>query len=480
MQRTKFTTNKSKDDKLSQYSTLLARVDLFNRLGTQYAGKRDIYKALGYPTNLTFEDYAARYQRQDIAKAIIDRPINAVWRGQVKLSQGKRDKDTRFEKAWKELWKKYHLKSKFIRLHKLANIGRYAILLFGFNDVKSPNDWQKPVGKTPKLIYLNPISEGNATISSFDQKSTSERFGLPEFYNITLSNDDMDSAQAVSRTMIVHYTRILHVTSDLLESDIYGTPSLRPVYNRLMDLEKLVGGSAEMFWRGARPGYTGEVDKEHFMNDTMKADLVNQLDEYENELRRFLINEGVKITSLDTQISDPINHVGIQLQMISAEKGIPLRILLGSERGELASSEDKSNWLESVQNIQSDVVEDRILNPFIDKCLTYSILPDTSENYNFIWPDLFAPSIKERADIGAIRAKAVMSYMNNPAAAIVCPPHMFYEFMLGLTTEEIKYWKDTNNLSPEAILEAIIKQTQATQKAGTAQGRGVKDSNKGK
>jgi hypothetical protein len=233
-----------------------------------------------------------------------------------------------------------------------------------------------------------------------------------------------------------------------------------------------------MFWRGARPGYAGEVDKEHFMNDVMKADLVNQLDEYENDLRRFLINEGVKLSTLESQVSDPVNHVLVQFQAISADTGIPIRVLLGSERGELASSEDKVAWLELIQNRQTEFVEDRILNPFIEKCIEYGVLPDTSENYSFIWPDLFAPSIKERADIGAIRAKALQSYMNNPAAAVVFPPHMFYEFMLGLTNEEIQFLKDNNQLSSDAILEAIIKQTQATQKTGVAQGRGVKNGNK--
>lgn len=471
MKRTKFdsASRSTSDQKLALYSTLLSRSLLFNRFGQQYGGARDIYQALGYKTELTYEDYAARYERQDIAKAIINRPIQATWRGKLELNQGKKERTTQFEKAWNDLWEKFKLKSKFIRLDKLSNIGRYGILLFGFDDVKNTDQWRTPVNKKANLIYLNPLHEGNAKIAAFDQNSTSPRFGQPELYNVTLSSED--EANRVSKTMVVHHTRVIHVAGELLESDIYGVPALKAVFNRLMDLEKLVGASAEMFWRGARPGYSGKVDKDHFISDPARDDLMNQLDEYEHDLRRFLINEGIDIAPLESQVSDPDKHVEVQIQMISAVTGIPKRILIGSERGELASSEDKASWLELIQTRQSEYAENQILRPFIDKCVLYSILPDPKIPYTFIWPDLFAPSIKERAKIGKTRAGALQSYMNNPAAAVVFPPAMFYEFMLGLTPEEIKYLQDNHKTNVKDDLTEIFKQIQASQAAGIGQGR---------
>lgn len=60
-------------------SQLVARQMLAAGLGVQqYDGERNLYQALGYPLYLTFEDYLARYTRQDIAKAIIDRPVKAT------------------------------------------------------------------------------------------------------------------------------------------------------------------------------------------------------------------------------------------------------------------------------------------------------------------------------------------------------------------------------------------------------------------
>ena len=61
--------------------------------------------------------------------------------------------------------------------------------------------------------------------------------------------------------------------------------------------------------------------------------LLKQLDEYEHNLRRIFINRGISMESMSPQVSDPSSHVDIQIQMISAQTGIPKRILTGSERG---------------------------------------------------------------------------------------------------------------------------------------------------
>ena len=112
---------------------------------------------------------------------------------------------------------------------------------------------------------------------------------------------------------------------------------LEAIFNRMEDIEKLVGGDAEMFWKGARPGFQGMVDKDFEFDDALKEDLMNQVFEYENDLKRILINKGVDLKLLAQQISDPANHMDVQLICVSAVTGIPKRMLSGSERGELAS-----------------------------------------------------------------------------------------------------------------------------------------------
>jgi len=421
-------------DRLTVLSQLVGRAQLAAKLGQQYGTDRNIYEALGYKTNITYADYASRYLRQDIARAIIDRPVKVTWQGDLEIIESDDDKETPLQKDWVELRDRLKLKSQFSRLDKLTGIGEFGVLLLGFSDVKKRDDFALPVsvGREKKLLYVKPFSQGDVEITKWETQAKNPRYGLPTEYTITITNPAGGEAE-----VRIHHTRVLHITDEKLESDVKGLPRLEAVYNRLMDLEKLVGGDAEMFWRGARPGYQGKLDKDFTMTTDTEDDLKDQIDEYENNLRRILIMEGVDLQSLAQQISDPSAHVDVQLQMISAVTGIPKRILTGSERGELSSSQDRTEWLSFVKSRREEFAEPNIVRPFVDKCIEYKILPEPKEKYDVQWQDLFAQSEKEKVDIGKSRSEALSKYASSPMAEMTIPPDEFLRYFLGLEKEQI-------------------------------------------
>lgn len=447
MERTKsIQTNAQLERKIETLSTLVSRAQLGSRIGLQsYGGKRDMYEALGYMKTIAYDDYAARYIRQDIAKAIIDRPAKATWAGELKVQEAQTQEETTFEKAWIDLDDTLNLKDKFSRIDRLTGVGCYGILLFGLDDVRTMEDFAKPVKSgTRKLLYLKPCGEGAASILQYETDPTNPRYGKPLFYNITISDSTAGSttAQVVNTTTLttvkVHYTRILHVVDDVLENDIIGIPRLESVFNRLTDLEKIVGGDAEMFWRGARPGFQGKVDADYQMTPDSKKDLQDQIDEYENNLRRILVNEGVSLEALDQHISDPMSHVNVQISMISAVTGIPKRILTGSERGELSSNQDSQEYRTYVQTRRETFAETNIVKPFVNKCIELAIFPKpTTGKYSIVWSDLFARSEAEIVKIGLDRSAALKNYITTPMAEAVVPPDAFMEFFLGLSPDQI-------------------------------------------
>lgn len=421
--------------------SLMGRAQLAAALGKQYGGKRDIYAALGYPDNITFEDYAARYSRQDMAKAIIDKPVDATWRGGFTLSEPGEVEKTQLETGFSDLYQRLHLLSVFNRLDKLSGLGRYGTLLFGLSDVQGPSDWTNPVigGSTLSLLYLKPLSEGSCKIQQFETDPTSERFGMPKLYTVEFSAAGSGQSN-YPNSLLVHWSRILHVVGGELEVDVFGTPRLQSVFNRLMDLEKLVGGSAEMFWRNARPGYQGKVDKDFTITDDQRDQLQQQLEEFEHDLRRFLINEGISIEALTGQVSDPASHVDAQIQMISAVTGIPKRILTGSERGELASTQDRETWLDMIGSRRDQFAEAKIIRPFVSRCIELKLLPEFSTGrYEVEWSPLYESSENDRAEVGRIRATALKEYSTNPQAESIVPPKAFYKLFLGLEDEQIEW-----------------------------------------
>lgn len=440
-------------------STLVARSSLAAAMGTQYSGARDLYKALGYPsdTELGFADYYARYKRQDIAKAIIDRPAKATWQGVIELIESNEANDTTFEKAWKKLNLDLGLKSRLLRVDKLTGIGRYGVLLLGLDDVKETADFAKEVtpGKR-KLLYVKPFSEDSAKIDTFEENTNNPRYGMPLTYTIQVVDMTMKSSVSVK----VHHSRVVHITDDPLESEVYGTPRLEAVFNSLMDIDKVTGGDAEMFWRGARPGYSGDLEKDYQMTEETKTDLLNQVDEYENDLRRILITEGVKMNALAQQVADdPGAHLDIHIQKISSQTGIPKRILTGSERGELSSAQDSSEWKEYVQARREDHAEPHIIRIFVKRLIELKILPEPTEDYTVKWSDLYAQSEKARVDIGKARATALREYTYSPISQLLLPPDAFMEFCLGFNTEQITLVHEmrTKEVSEEELNAAILE-----------------------
>ena len=425
--------------RLQVLSTLVSRMGFAAQLtGQAFEGQRNLYEALGYPTELTFADYYARYKRQDIAKAIIDRPVKATWQGDFKLQETNDEKETPTEKAWKDLFDDFRLKNILIRLDKLTGLGKFGILLFGLSDIHVVDDWKTPAARNAKLLYLRPFSEGSVTISQYETDPNNKRYGKPKLYSITLQQTE----EGRQLQLKVHFSRVLHVVDDILESDIEGSPRLESVFNRLMDLEKIVGGDSEIFWKGARPGYTGKVDPDYQLSEEQEEKLKEQLDEYEHNLRRFLVNEGVDYKALTQQIADPVNHVDIQLQMISAQTGIPKRILTGSERAHLSSTQDVAEWKTYISSRREHYAEPMVLRPFIDKCIELGILPKPKDRYSIAWDDLFALSEKEKVEIGKSRTEALRAYTANVLAGQTIPPEAFIKYFLGLDDEQMELIKE--------------------------------------
>lgn len=465
---------------IQNLSALVSRANLAARLGQHYSGSRDIYQALGYPTSITYDDYVTQYTRQDITKAIINRPVEATWRGKFTIQESDDADETPLEKRWRELDAKLGLKDKFVRLDKLSSLGKYGVLFLGFDGTVTEGDLAREVVRATDLLYVKPLGEGNAQIAEWERDTTNPRYGLPKIYNLTIVGPNKSV-----RDIRVHHSRVIHVPGELLESECEGVPVLEAVFNRLKDLEKIVGASAEMFWRGGRPGYHGKVEKDAQLTEDAEEELMNQLNEYEHNLRRFLLTQGIDVQSLATQVVDPAQAVEVQIQMISAVTGIPKRILTGSERGELASTQDKNNWLDMIQARREEFAEIQIVRPFVDRLIEVGVLPKPQEEYSVWWEDLYAQSEEDKAAIGKARSEILKNYASVPAASDHMPLEAFYKILMYLDDEEIELImeqreqaimeeeKEAMKLETELLQEEQHQQMQQTTFTGSEGGQQV-------
>ncbi len=94
--------------------------------------------------------------------------------------------------------------------------------------------------------------------------------------------------------------------------------------------------------------------------------------------------------------------------LLSGATGIPRRILLGSEAGQLASEQDRANWAERIEERRTSFAEPVILLPFIRKMQDAEVLPQT-DDIEIEWPNAFHMSPLEENQAMAQKARAAVN-----------------------------------------------------------------------
>lgn len=436
---------------LEEIKQLMGRAsDLRSQLSSRFGSNSSetLYQALDFPGEIKYEEYRERYKRQDIANRVVSAPVKYTWSSEPYVSETAAE-ETAFEKEYESFADETNLYFWLRKVDLLASLGRYAVLFLGFEG--STEDVSQPVEKATRVSYINALPENKATINVWDTDPNSSRFGLPVLYQIRFNIGTHESS-----TRLVHWTRIIHVAENTLESEIYGIPYLEPIYNRLLGLDKLCGGSPEMFWRGARPGYTAQAMQDSIVNQNQLSSIKEELSKYINDMQRFLFVEGVDIKALAPQVVSPKDHVEVQLQMISAATGMPIRMLTGSERGELASSQDERAWLKLIEQRREAVAKELILVPLIDRLIFLGVLPRPTSGFSVTWSPLVVLEEKDKAEIGKLRTESLSKYVETQGSENIVPVDLFLKRELSYSDEEIELAREMTDqfAEPETEVES--------------------------
>jgi hypothetical protein len=445
-------------------SALIDRLQYAQLHGLTFNQARDLYKVLGYSRILTSREYGERYARGGIAGRIVDVYPNATWRGGFDIVEDENPhEDTVFEKAWKDFGRKHQIVSKLLRVDKLSLLSTYAVLLLG-----APNDLHTELPKsTPgKLLYLTPYSGGgsartgrnfqqvtlatgayDADVSVYELETDpqNERFGLPRSYYLRRTELMPDATMRP-----VHWSRVIHVAEGVLWDEINGMPALERVWNLIDDLEKVTGGGAEAFWLRANQGLHLDIDKDMQLPDAQAAvaALKEQAEEYKHQLTRWLRTRGVTVSPLGSDVANFSSPADAILTQIAGAKGIPKRILTGSEMGELASSQDRDNWKDQINGRQTQYAGPYIIRPLIDRLIKYGYLPTPAKGvdaYEVKWPQMQVLTEQEKAD-GASKWAETNSKMGE----------------VVYTNDEIRsHWHGFEPLTPEQKKSVAQRQQEA-------------------
>jgi hypothetical protein len=403
---------------------------IMNRLrlasGMTFDGIRDLYKALGYKRDLQYRDYELRYRRGDVSTRFVEIHPKATWASGCEILENQDPKKiTEFEQAFIDLDNKVHFWNAFLRADILAGLEEYAVLVIG-----APGDPAKPIpdgsGSIDGIGYLMPYRKSNALIHSVVSDIRNPRFGQAELYQISYKPEGVISADTQSVNRLVHWTRVVHVADNLLESNISGVPRLENIWNRLDDLDKIVGGGAEAFWKTVYQGMQLDVDKEMDLDEDAKRELSAQIDEFEANMRRVFRTRGVKANPLGVNAVDFYSQMSAVIDIMCAAKGIPKRIFMGSERGELASAQDKATWDDEIDDRRSQFAWPSVVKPFVDRLIEHNYVPKPSNGYFVMWPERTKMTPTDKAVVAQR-----LSSLNKSMGAVVTVPSDIRERVLG-------------------------------------------------
>lgn len=440
-------------------NVMSARSELFRQL---FDPRRDIADECGYPRlgdHIPPQKYQDLFDRGAVPARVVEVYPKECFQTQPHVYETEDDEKTEFEEAWVQLSRQLRGENSFyqdeagspiweylLRADILSGIGSYGVILLGVDDGKA---LVEPVDKAKKLTFLRVFPEAYAQITQFDSDPTSLRYGLPIQYLLTF-NDPKQQVLSTS-TRSVHWTRVVHIADNLNSNEVYGVPRMQPVLERLLDLAKLYSGSAEMYWRGAFPGYVlsthpqlgGDVDVD-------QTGIKDMMEQYTNGLQRYVALMGMSMQGLAPQVVDPTSQINVQIEAICIKLGIPKRIFIGSERGELASSQDDAAWNDRLKERRKSYITPKIIVPFVDRLINLGILPEP-KGYSIFWDDLTSMSEAEKVNLMQAKTNALAQYISGNVEALV-PPKTYLVRILGMEAKEV-----------DAILEEAAKAAEEAQ-----------------
>lgn len=394
----------------SLLSPLVGRDSFLRRFGTadgmSFNGRRDLYEVCGYPRAIWPQQYLEKYRRGGIAKRIVDGYPMLVWAGGADVIE---DPDptvtTPFEEDVDTLVRR-GLWSLMMRSHKLARLGQYSVIIIGAD---GDPQTELPMMRGPQdIAFLKPYGEVRAKVKSIVTDSRDPRYGLPALYDVYTGTPtsysqgaDVSSSTVTTGygpTITVHWSRVHPVAEGLLEDEVYGEPALRSVWNLLLALEKIVHGGPEASWRRADPGLNfnykgipGATDDMPLTPEEIKR-VEEDADELVHGLRRILVTSFMDTNQLGGPASSQVTQFAANaeslVRQISATTGYPSRYLLGTERGELASSQDDDNLANRAAEMRREFAIPNF-RAFIDRLVTYGALRAPREDvYEVSWPEV--------------------------------------------------------------------------------------------
>lgn len=418
----------------------------------------------GHPRYISPFMYRWMYDRDDTAGKVVDIYPDESWAADPTVTDTESEHEiTPFKERWDYLCNRKSLMQTMYRADKLCGVGRFGLLVFGLDDGKNMDqevvgvkdfDPDNPTERSEIGInWMRPLDEYLCYGQQFDTDPNSKRYGLPEYYNVILTDMGLDFAPITTTGTVtyqrIHWTRCIHLADNLQTGPYAGKPRQKGVFDRLLDLRKLKSSSPEMYYQGAFPGISFELDPRVSAADELdydEDDFKTQLEQYTSGFSRFLHLVGLKANSLAPQVVDPKGHIRVQDEAIAAHMNVPYRIWKGSEEARLASAQDKLAWNRRLGKRLRTFVEPCLIRPVAERLMAYGALPIPKNKRFWVgWGDLNTVTDEDKANLALKWTQAMSQYVATGIIHLMSPMD-FCTIIMGLSPAQARMVVKSTNM----------------------------------
>lgn len=370
--------------------------------------KHDHFVDFGWPEQLDFSKLYRMYDRNGLAAAAVDKTVAKTWQDEPTIWETEKPKESELEARIRKRFVALRVWQMLAEADRRSMVGDYAGVILRYRDDKS---FDQPVGRVggglDGLAGVIPAWQSQLTVSEWDDDPQSEGYGTPRMFEF--NEAALGSEARSARAFRVHPDRVL-IWSD--DGTVNCRSALRPGYNDLLDAEKIKGAGGEGFWKTSRGAPVIEAaaglspaDVARNMGIEVKdvLDTINdQIESFNAGFDKGLMLGGMTAKPMHIVLPSPEHFFAAPVNSFAASFLMPVKILLGSQTGERASTEDAEEWAQTCMSRRVNRCRP-LIHELVMRLVRFGMLP--VKDWTVGWADLTEASASEKIERAAKMAE---------------------------------------------------------------------------
>ena len=350
---------------------------------TAVTTKRIHAQEYGWPDRLNFADLLFFYYRNGLANAAVKKTKAKTWQTVPIIRVGEEGSElSEIEEAIKNHLARIRFWQQFAEADARSMVGDYAGLILQIGDGQPANEPLSNAAGILQIKRVRPCWQHQLRPVEYNTDTESDEYGdvtMWEYQEAALDSGQMQ--QGPRRRFKLPPDRVLIFSRD---GTIHDRSQLEAGFNALFDAEKIMGAGAEGFFKTAKNAPVLSMEDDSGFTQLAKAMGVDE-EEVSDKLSDIVkdwaagFDASLLLSKMNTEfpnitLPQPEQFWRIAAQTFAATFEIPLRILIGSETGERASTEDAKEWSKTNEARRTNEVVPIIMT-FIERMQAIGVLP---------------------------------------------------------------------------------------------------------